>query len=62
MCGGGGSKKAAAPAAPVPQYYPEGRTQQDIAAATAQPTAPTFGAELGAAQPAAKPTRTTGAM
>lgn len=49
MCGGGGSKKAAAPA-PVPaSYYPEGaRTQQDIAAANAssQP-AQTFGSELG---------------
>lgn len=63
MCGGGGSKKQTA-AAPVPQYYPEAsRTQQDIAAATAQPEAPAFGAELGAAQQtAAKPTGTTGAM
>lgn len=55
MCGGKSKAAAPAPVSPTPQYFPENaRTQQDIAAATAQPSTPSFGSELGAAtaQPA----------
>lgn len=50
MCGGGGSKKKAAPATPTYQYYPEAaRTPNQEAAAieaSQASTASAFGSEL----------------